>query len=74
MMLSLLYAAGGNFAAADSKGAPCSGSAKTKETEAGARFFDRDIDRQAEGDTVPLRRPPELIETDTPVIHEASPA
>jgi len=62
IVISLLYAAGGNFAAADSNGAPCSGSAKIKDTEAGALFFDMDIDLQADGDAEPLRRRPELID------------
>lgn len=50
------------MAAAESNGAPCSGSAKTKETEGGARFLDMDIDLQADGEYDPLGRRPELIE------------
>lgn len=35
----------GNFSAADPSGAPCSGDAKTSESDVGARFLDVDEDR-----------------------------
>lgn len=63
IMLSFLYAAGGSLVAADPNGAPCSGSAKIREREAGAVFFDMDIDLQADGEADPPGRRPELIES-----------
>lgn len=61
MLWSLIYTAGGSFVAADSSGAPCSGSANTIDTLAGARRLEKDIDLQAEGEAEPDGRRPELI-------------
>lgn len=60
--LSFEYkAAGGSLVAADSSGVPCSGSAKTRETLAGAVFFEKDLDLQADGEAAPVGRRPWFI-------------
>ena len=57
--LSFEYkAAGGSLVAADSSGIPCSGSAKTRETLAGAVLFEKDLDLQADSEVAPVGRRP----------------